>query len=202
MQSTHQQILSKIYGHGRGWAFSGKDFVTSASRAAADQALRRLCAGGTIRRVCRGIYDYPRQSRALDLQAPPDVDQVAQALARNRGWRLQASGPWAANLLGLSTQVPATAVYLTDGKRLRLKAGNAVIEFRPVSLKDLQTGTEGLVIQALKAIGEARCDRQVISKLRKRLSEAERRKLLRNRYVTGWVYGVVKTVCGPQEPGT
>ena len=200
MHSIQQQILSKIYGHGRGWAFSGKDFLRCSSRAAADQALRRLCAAGTIRRVCRGIYDYPRESRDLGLLAPPDLDQVARSVARNRGWKLQASGPWAANLLGLSTQVPAKAAYLTDAKRMRLKVGNAVIDFRPVSPKDLQAGTAGLVVQALKAIGEGRCDEQAIARLRERLSEKDRRRLLRNRYVTGWVYAVLKKVCGLQEP--
>jgi hypothetical protein len=37
----------------------------------------------------------------------PDIDRVAQALARKLGWRILAHGPSVLNLIGLSTQVPA-----------------------------------------------------------------------------------------------
>jgi hypothetical protein len=69
------------------------------------QALSGLTRAGTIRRVCHGAYDYPRHSQLLG-ELSPDIDQVAQALARKFNWRIQALGETALNLLRLSTQVP------------------------------------------------------------------------------------------------
>jgi len=193
------KLVNRIRGHGQGWVFSGKDFLDLAERAATDQALRRLCLAGTIRKVCRGVYDYPRVSKALAMQAPPDLDQAARALARNRGWRIQASGPWAANLLGLSTQVPAKIVYLTDGRRCQLKIGNSTILFKPTARKDLQDDRIGLVIQAIKALGEANLDAAMLAKIRGSLTPAQRRQLPQHQYVTGWVYETLKRISA--DPG-
>ena len=60
--SIEKQVLSRIYGNGRGWAFSSKDF---ADIGRVDMALKRLQEKGTIRRVIRGIYDYPRYGELL-----------------------------------------------------------------------------------------------------------------------------------------
>ncbi len=99
--STSGRVLSKIYGKGRGWAFSIIDFTAFRSRSAIDVTLHRLLKNGTIRRVIRGIYDYPRYSDMLKAELSPDIDQVAQALARKFGWRVQPSGSAALNRLGL-----------------------------------------------------------------------------------------------------
>ena len=104
MQPIEQKILSRIYGRGRGWAFTKTDFVADFGEANIHKALSALTKAGTIRRVCVGVYDYPRQSEMLG-QLSPDIDQVAQALARKFNWRIQPSGDTALNLLGLSTQV-------------------------------------------------------------------------------------------------
>ncbi len=77
--STEKQALARIYGNGRGWAFSQKDFADLGSRKAIDMALMRLTDRGTIRRVIRGIYDYPRHSDLLKKQMGPDLHQVARA---------------------------------------------------------------------------------------------------------------------------
>ena len=115
MQSVDDKIVSRIYGRKRGWSFSKNDFLDLAGDDAIRKALSRLEARGTIRRVLRGLYDYPRFSTLLNEPMGPDLDQVAQALARKSGWRIQPSKNTALNVLGLSTQVPAQAVYLSDG---------------------------------------------------------------------------------------
>ena len=61
-QNTERKLLSKIRGRGRGWAFSQRDFTRLASRGAIDVAFHRLLAGGTIRRVIRGIYESELQT--------------------------------------------------------------------------------------------------------------------------------------------
>ena len=115
MQSVSDKILTRIQRKRRGFAFSGKDFLDLGTRSSVDRALSALSESGSIRRVCRGIYDYPRVNAKLGGELSPDYDQAAHAIARRNGVRIEPSGAWAANLLGLTTQVPGRIVYLTNG---------------------------------------------------------------------------------------
>ena len=114
-QSIEQKIISRIYGNGRGWAFSSKDFSDLGARSGIDVALHRLLAKETIRRVIRGVYDYPPYSKRLNRKLSPDADQVARALARKFGWNIQVTGMAALNALGFSTQIQGQYAYLSDG---------------------------------------------------------------------------------------
>jgi len=91
-QGIENKIISRIYGRGRGWAFTKTDFVAEFGESNIHQALSSLTKTGKIRRVCRGVYDYPRYSELLNRQLSPDLDQVAHALARKFNWRIQSSG--------------------------------------------------------------------------------------------------------------
>jgi hypothetical protein len=161
------------------------------------QALSGLARAGTIRRVCVGVYDYPRHSELLG-QLSPDIDQVAQALARKFNWRIQPSGDTALNLLGLSTQVPGKWLYLSDGPSRQYGIGQQVLAFRQSALKDtgLKLRESGLLVQALKALGKDHVDASVLATLRQWLDPKLRLRVLRDtRMVTGWIYEIIKQVC-------
>ncbi len=197
MQAIEQKILSRIYGRGRGCVFTKTDFVADFGEANIHKALSALTKAGTIRRVCVGVYDYPRQSELLG-QLSPDIDRVAQALARKFNWRIQPSGDTALNLLGLSTQVPGKWLYLSDGPSRRYAVGGQELVFRQSALKD--TGfalrESGLLVPAIKALGKEHIDAAVVGKLRQWLAPKLRTRLLRDtRMVTGWIYEVIKQVC-------
>lgn len=113
-QSIEDKLVSRIYGSGRGWAFSQADFADLGSRSAIDLALHRREQDGVIRRVIRGIYDYPRHSKALRGPVSPDIDQIAHALARKFAWRIQPDGATAQNLLGLSARVEEAGSYINS----------------------------------------------------------------------------------------
>ncbi|WP_371395580.1 DUF6088 family protein [Fretibacter rubidus] len=107
-------IKAKIVRKGRGYVFTPSDFLNVGTRAAVNQALSRLAKKGLIRRLTHGIYDYPKISPRLGALSPKP-DDVAQAVACKGGQVLSVSPAKAANLLGLTTQVPAKLVYLTNG---------------------------------------------------------------------------------------
>lgn len=202
MQSVNKKVIFRVYGRGRGWAFSANDFVEILSRSQIDFALSELCREGKIRRVCRGIYDYPKFSELLQQKLSPDFDQVAQAFARKFNWRIQPSGDAALNLLGLSTQVPGRLVYLSDGPNRHYDIGNFTLEFKKSALKDVgfKYRESGLVVQALKALGQERVDDAVIATLRKQLDEAVCKRVLKDTVTaTGWVYEAIKRVCGERS---
>lgn len=197
MQSIPQQIRARIYGTGKGSVFSAKDFLDLGARSAVDKALARLAADGTIRRVARGLYDFPRYNDELGGELNPDIDRVAHAIARRSGVKIQASGAWAANLLRLSTQVPARVVYLTTGKSRTVTIGNQRIEFRRAGPKEMQAGSTAgaLTVHALRHLGRDNVDEAVIRQLRELLRERDRRRLIKDtRYMEDWLYAAAQAI--------
>lgn len=197
-QAIEQKAYGRIRGNGRGWAFSQRDFAPLGSRDGVDKALQRLHRRGTIRRVIRGIYDYPQFSDLLNQQLSPDLDQIAQALARKFGWRIQPSGASAQNLIGLSTQVPGRIVYLSDGPDRRYEVGRTTLVFEHTALKEagFKYRESMLLVQALKAHGRDRITPAVIEKIRTWLDPGLREKVLVDtKTATGWVYKAIQQIC-------
>jgi len=175
--STKKRILRRLRSKGRGIVFVTKDVIDLGNRDAVDQALSRLATDGTIRRIAHGVYDFPKIHKRLG-PLTPDPDSVARALARKNGCRLQVSGARAANFLGLSTQVPAKTVYLTDGptRSVRVLVGNQVIQFQHRSPRCFAGAgkASGTVLQALRYLGPGGVTKQVVDKLRDSLSQQDR----------------------------
>ena len=142
------------------------------------QALSRLERHGQIRRVARGVYDFPRPlALAPDALAAPDVEAVVAAIAKAEGAALQPHGARAANLLGLSTQVPAHDIYLSSGRSRQIRLGRRIVEIRHAS-PTWMTGAgtlSGVIISALKYLREVPDD--ALAQLRARLSADERAQL-------------------------
>lgn len=198
MQSINNKILSRIYGRGRGWAFFSADFVGDFERKQIDNALSDLSQKGQIRRICRGMYDYPKYSELLGQQLSPDPEQVARAFARKFKWRILPTGDTALNLLGLSTQVPGRFVYLSDGPNRKYSILSFKLEFKKTALKEIgfTQSESGLVVQALKALGKERITSAVIEKIRSQIETQKYGKIRKEtRTVTGWVYDAIKDIC-------
>lgn len=203
-ESVEDKAIRKLSREGRGWAFSPADLSPFGSRAAIDLALHRLVRKGLIRRVIRGIYINPRHSDLLGKELAPDIDQVAHALARKFGWRIQPSGPVAQNIIGLSTQVPASFVYLSDGPARSYEVGNTTLAFQHTASKEtsLKLRESALIVQALKSLGPDRITPRIIAKIRKWLPEKLRAKVLTDtKFVTAWVYAAIRRICRGENDG-
>lgn len=188
MSSIVGRIFDRVRRKGRGSVWSPADFLDLGSRDSIDQSLSRLVRRGQLRRIARGVYVYPVLSPRLGALTPPP-DDIAAALAQAKGGRIQVSGARAANELGLSTQVPAQAVYLTDGPSRTVKVGRQVIRLRHVSSNEMAgAGTKaGMVIQALRYLGRD-ADAGVLGRLAPQLSPADRRVLWNSASAApGWV---------------
>jgi hypothetical protein len=197
MQTKHNQIVARIEQLGLGKAFSAKDFLDIASRTMIDVTLASLAPSGKIRRIKRGLYDMPRINAALGGELSPDIDEAAQAIARRQRWKIVPEGAWAANLLGLSTQVPAKIIYLTDGPNNEVLIGRRSIHFkhaRPKAMAGLE-GKFALVVQALRYLGKEGVSTREIQTLRTALSPAEKRRLVKDaRFGVDWIYEVAKKI--------
>ncbi len=126
------------------------------SRVAVDQGLCRLAQKGYIRRLKPGIYDFPRMNEKLGGELSPIVDEAAYAIARKNNIKIMISGALAANKLGLSTQVPAQKIFLTDGQNRKIKIRNFELVFRHVTPKrmGLCGKKSEVILQALDHIGK------------------------------------------------
>ncbi len=159
--------------------FTPSEFLDLGSRAAIDLSLHRLTKAGTIRRIARGLYYYPEKHRLLG-EVAPSIEAVANALAASEQVNLQPSGAYAANLLGLSEQVPAKVVYLTSGRARKVRLGKLLIELRPTTPRQVAAAgrTSGLVIAALRYLGKTHITPERIARLRTTLSPTDRKQLL------------------------
>jgi hypothetical protein len=198
MSKLYDKAFYFIVGHGRGWAFSSSDMMTKFSRQQSDNLLSDLVKDGKIRRVSRGIYDYPKYSELLQKELLPDIDQVARAYARKFNWRIEVSGESALNLLGLSTQIEGKYTYLSDGANRSYEVFGTTLEFKKTSLKNIgfKHKESSLVVQALKALGKEQINDEVISKIKKQIDTKKCSSILKDtKSTTVWIYEAIKRIC-------
>jgi hypothetical protein len=189
IKTVDEQILSRIYGNKRGWVFTPDYFKHLGTRDSIASALKRHKQSGLIRQLARGLYDYPKIDPELGA-LEPSAETIAKTLAGRDATRLQPSGAYAANLLGLSTQVPMKIIYLTDGRSRTVQLGKRQIILKNTTPRSMATANKisGLVIQALRYLGKDNITQEEIAKLKMRLSPTERKQLITDiRYAPEWV---------------
>jgi hypothetical protein len=179
---------------GRGSVFVPSDFLAIGSRSAVDLALHRLTKRGTIRRLARGVYDYPKLHPVLGLLSP-SAETIAQALAGRDRTRVQPSGASAANALGLSEQVPANAVFLTDGQSRTIRIGPMTIQLRRTTPRNMAAAgrLSGLIIQAFRELGKEKVTEARIAHLKRTVPANEWRKLLADlKLAPVWMHPILR----------
>ena len=110
---------------------------------------------GVIVRLAHGIYLNPKKDKLLGI-VYPSIEQIAKEIAKRDKARIAPTGVMAMYLLGLSTQIPLHAVYLTDGAQREINIGKSKIKFKKTSPRNLavKDGLLQLIIQAYKITGE------------------------------------------------
>ena len=158
-QSTYNSIKKRIEESGRGSLFFPDTFADAGTSDAVRSALVRLCENGILTRVAQGIYSYPRiDERWGGGVILPSVEEIAQAIAARDRVRIAPTGAYAIYRLGLSTQIPANVVFVTDGspRRVSIGKGRGILfkhtsEMRTFAYK---SKLMALIVTALREIGE------------------------------------------------
>lgn len=193
------QIEDRIRNSPKGTIFVTSDFTDLASSDAANKALLRLEKAGLIRRILFGVYEYPEYNEFLGEYVEPSPDMVAHALARKFGWTIVPCGDTALNMLGLSTQVPAVWLYVSDGTYKEYTYGNTVIRFKRTTNKEISKVSykTALVIQALKALGKENITDEIKNQIASVTTDKEKTVMFAEaKYATSWIYDVIKEICG------
>ena len=205
-QSLDSKVLARIYGGRGGKGGSGTtggkvgrvytpgDFLDLGSRTAVDKALARAARTGRIRKLGRGLYDDPRRDSSGN-PLMPTTDAIIRAIVGRDAIRVQPSGAHAANLLGLSEQVPVRMVFLTDGRGRTVTIGRRTLVLRHTHPRQMAMAgrKSGTIIQALRWLGRKHVDQAVRRTLRRQLGPQDRRELLRAiRYAPGWIAEILR----------
>jgi hypothetical protein len=188
-QTVENAIKSRIFGHGKGWVFTPKHFVGLGSPEAIRFALFSLRKKKVIRRLAQGLYDYPREHKVLGTVSP-SVDAIAQALSEKHGFKIQPTGAYAANLIGLSEQVPGKVIFLTDGSSNKIVVGKIEISFRHTTLKNMFAAgsREALVVQAFKFMKKEHLDSAMLERTKKVLKGSTRKEFEKNlKFAPDWI---------------
>lgn len=165
---TSQAIRERIAAQAVGEPFTPALFAGLGTRAAVDQALMRLTKSGNVERIGHGLYVVPKVSR-FGIKALPAPEQIAQTVAGAEGATIEVHGAEAARRFGLTTQVPAQAVFYTTGSSREIRLGKLTIRLQHVAPRKLALAGRpaGLALSALWYLGR----HQVTSGTFKRIAE-------------------------------
>ena len=108
-------------------------------------------------------------------EVPPPLESIAEAIAERDHVAIMPTGSTAANILGLSTQVPMIVSYLTTGSSRNISIGKRVIQFKHAAPRNFayKGKTIPLIVQALKELGKANVNEQTLSALSSYVKKAQ-----------------------------
>lgn len=171
MYNYDNAVRERILTLERGAIFFPSDFEDIATDTAIRQTLSRMVKRGEIIRVSRGIYCHPRTNPALGLDViPPSAEDIAQRIAERDKVKIIQTGDQALNQLGLSTQVPGNAVYITNGARKKINIGkgrNIVFrESNELRIFEFESKIMMLAVSAMRSIGKDKIGSDILTVIR------------------------------------
>ena len=196
MQSVENKILSVIKSKKYGTILFASDFADAGERKTINKAFERIALSGKIIRLARGIYCKPKVDTEFGFGVIyPSVDDVAQAIAQRDKCRIVPTGDTALNKLGLSTQVPMNAVYLTDGtpRRIKIYNGRGIL-FKHVVPKRLDFKSEliMLITFALQTLGQGNLSEERFSRIKQLLSNEPKERISEDlKLIPGWIRSII-----------
>lgn len=123
------------------------------------------------------------------------MNQVALAIARKFNWKIFPDGETALAYLGLSEQMVAKYIYVSDGVNKKYTIGKTVLEFKRLSKKEMIINDDKavLVIQAIRAVGSTQMTADFVEKLSACFTAAEWNRIAKNtKSAVSWVYEIIK----------
>lgn len=174
ISTVHGRLLERIIQKGKGNLIFPSEFLDLGSSYAVRKSLSRLSKENIIVRLAHGIYLYPKYDQELGMLYP-STEEIATAIAKQEKARIMPTGTQALYRLGISSQVPLKAVYLSDGIRRTVKLGKRTITFKITTPKGLATKGKisSMIIQALRELGKDQVDDVVLRQIKKALQKED-----------------------------
>ena len=171
--------------------FTINDIIDLGSYDNLRKILERMTKSGILRRLIRGVYEIPKYNKTFNMIAPPSIDEIAKALARNFNWDIYPSGNYALNILGVSTQIPSKYIYISSGPNRKYEYEGNIIVFKHATLKETNSFSyiTNIVIQAFKELGKDNITDDIIKLICQKLSSDEINLICEEaKKTTIWIY--------------
>ena len=171
--------------------FTINDIIDLGSYDNLRKVLERMTKSGIFRRLIRGVYEIPKYNKTFNMIAPPSIDDIAKALARNFNWDIYPSGNYALNILGISTQIPSKYIYISSGPNRKYEYEGNIIFFKHATLKETSSFSyiTNIVIQAFKELGKDNITNDIIKLIRQKFSSDEINLICEEaKKTTIWIY--------------
>ena len=181
-----------------GTPFIASDFTDITDAQTIRRLIKKQVDNGELERIIPGVFYRTKRNKLLNELIPADPNQVAEAIARSKGWKIIPSGETALNRLGLSTQIPATWTYITNGPYKKYEIGRTKLIFKRTTSKNLDglSPLSRLVVQALSTLGKDYVTEDIIKFLRNRFTKEEKMNLLlETKRVTEWIRNIIVQIC-------
>lgn len=189
-----EKIKKRILDKGQGKLHCVADFYDLGNDRVVRQALIRLEKRGILERVKRGVYLLPEVDAEIGV-LHPSLDDIAKTIAERDNVQILPTGALALNILGLSTQVPMNAVYVTTGASKIVRVGKRKITFRRVTPKyfAFKAKVSPLIVFALQEIKEKNVTEGIIEQLKKVLEKSNELELLQDdlKKYPAWIREIV-----------
>jgi len=197
MHLTEGKILKLIKAKGRGFVFTTKFFSSDADDVSVvTSALSRLVQKKNIRRLAHGLYDLPIVHPKLG-EIMPSIEKVIDAIKLAEAIEVQPTGAYAANLLGLSTQIPMKSELYTNGPKKRIRFGKQEILLKPTTPKNMiGAGTKaGLILHALRQIGKDNVTTEMIDRIKGQITIKDIKQIkIQARYAPAWIAKIMREI--------
>lgn len=171
--SIYTLIRDKITSNDEGKIYFLSDFYESDSESVR-QAFVRLVKDEIVIRLSPGIFLYPLRTR-FGIAYPSDYE-IAKEISRRDSASVLPAGMTAANMIGLSEQVPMKSIFLTDGAARTVNVNGRTIIFKRGVPKNFayKSKTMPLIVAGMKAMGKDDITEEGLASIKRMLTkEAE-----------------------------
>ena len=155
-----------------------------------DKMLSLMVKAGTIRRASRGVYYIPQWSRLLNKEVAVDIGKIAYAIARKFKWDVRPSDENAVNMMGLSTQIPAHYIYVSNGPSRKYRIDGCTLTFVHRCNREMMLNNQNArdVVRALKGFGRYYATPEIVAQMSRRYSDRQWEEICKaSEPVSNWI---------------
>ena len=195
MYKTMKEIMKRINKIHFG-AYTTSDFLDLAKYKTVSKSLELLEDEGYLKKAKRGVYYKPQFIATLGIETFPSLDDIASAIARQYNWEIIPTGNSALNLIGISTQVPAKTIYISNGPYREYKVGNNSITLKHSTTKEIYSIRRKnlIAIQAIKELGKDGINESEIKLINMFLDKDDKKEIIKGIKTTTWIYEKLRRI--------
>lgn len=173
-ETIMKKIENRIRIKPKGTVIIPSDFAELGNDNTIRQCIYKLTQEGVLVALGNGMYKKANFNELLQKEVPVDPDQLAKAHARKKNWIIFPSKNLALNVLGLSTQVPNTYTYKSNGSNAEVQIANNYIVFEKVLPKNMSKNqVSNIVIEAINYLGKETVTNEDLRTIKNHLSVKE-----------------------------